>query len=299
VPQRHHRRDVGRGRRLRHNSCRLETPHRLRISETNFNVSDIHEQRPHGISSARDEGRHDAIGLQRRIPRDGLGRGTNGNGSSQLGRAELPSILKTTEVHPLHEASAVAGTLVDARDGETAPFDFTAAIDWLPGPSGPPALRPGAGIPVQSDGPPTPPSLSARFRPGLASPLSPPPPSTRRGCEEGIDRLMGAAGYLKSKIRLQGEKTPCGSGLSSPRHRRPRNCASSARHCPHSPRRRPIFWSASIVRKSRLRSASNSSVRSTIPYPPSTNPSPRISVRCSPSGLGLGWPPPQQPRPIP
>ena len=202
------------------------------------------------------------------------------------GGLNSPPTLKTIEVHPLHQAGAIAGAPVDARDGETAPFDFTAAIDWPPAPPGLPGPRPGAGIPIQSDAP-VPPSLGARFPPGLASRLPPPPPSPRRGCEEGIDRLMGAAGYLESKIRLQASKRTCGSGSSSPRRRRSRNCASSARPWPHSPRSRPILWSASILRKRRLRSASNSSARSMIPYMPSTNPSPRISARCSPSRLGL------------
>jgi hypothetical protein len=64
----------------------------------------------------------------------------------------------------------------------------------------PPAGAPG-GIPLQFGPPPAPPAGPFGFdRPGG------PPPSPRVACEEDVDRLMGLAGYLKSKLRLRDDQ---------------------------------------------------------------------------------------------
>jgi hypothetical protein len=109
--------------------------------------------------------------------------------------------LKASQVSlPVHDTRAIAASLEDDAGHALAPTDFAEPIGW---PWQPPMPRPDARIPVGPGAPPIPQPPGARFRIGLGPP-PPPPSSTRSGCEEEIDRLTGLAGYLKSKIRLQG-----------------------------------------------------------------------------------------------
>jgi LTXXQ motif family protein len=101
---------------------------------------------------------------------------------------------------PVHDSRAIAASLDEDTDRTFASTDFAEAIGW---PWEPPVPRPDARISVPPGAPPIPQPPGARFRIGLGPP-PPLPPSTRSGCEEEIDRLTGLAGYLKSKIHLQG-----------------------------------------------------------------------------------------------
>jgi hypothetical protein len=78
-----------------------------------------------------------------------------------------------------------------------APIELTQAMGR---PWGPPVGAPG-GAPVQFGPPPLP-------RPGHFgfAPPDGPPPSPRVACEEEVDRLMGMAGYLKSRMRLRDDQ---------------------------------------------------------------------------------------------
>jgi hypothetical protein len=101
---------------------------------------------------------------------------------------------------PVHDSRAIAASLDEDAGRAFASTEFAEAIGW-PWESHVP--RPDARISVPPGAPPISQPPGARPRIGLGSP-PPPPPSTRSGCEEEIDRLTGLAGYLKSKIHLQG-----------------------------------------------------------------------------------------------
>ena len=108
---------------------------------------------------------------------------------------------KTSQVSlPMDDSRAITASVDEDAGRAFASTDFAEAIGW---PWEPPVPRPDARIPAPPGAPPIPQPPGARFRIGLGPP-PPAPPSTRSGCEEEIDRLTGLAGYLKSKIRLQG-----------------------------------------------------------------------------------------------
>jgi LTXXQ motif family protein len=94
--------------------------------------------------------------------------------------------------------SALAAAVV--RDGgheAGGPVELAQAM-------GPPSAPPGPGAPggfaAPFGPPPHPPGMA-----GMAHPAGP-PPSPRMACEEEVDRLMGLAGYLKSKLSLKDDQ---------------------------------------------------------------------------------------------
>jgi LTXXQ motif family protein len=92
---------------------------------------------------------------------------------------------------------AVAGEDVSTKSD--SPIELAQATDrpWAGLGAGTPGRFPG------QFGPPPVPRPPGPF--GFAPPAGP-PPSPRVACEEDVDRLMGFTGYLKSKMRLQGEQ---------------------------------------------------------------------------------------------
>jgi hypothetical protein len=96
--------------------------------------------------------------------------------------------------------AAVAGEDVGSRS--ESPIELAQAMDrrW----DGPGA-RARDGFPAQLALPPVPPPFGPSGPFGFAPPAGP-PPSPRVVCEEDVDRLMGFTGYLKSKMRLQGDQ---------------------------------------------------------------------------------------------
>jgi len=91
-----------------------------------------------------------------------------------------------------------AAAMAEARGDESdTPIELAQAMGR---PLDPPAGAFG-GVPVQFGPPPI--SRPGAF--GFAPPGGP-PPSPRVACEEDVDRLMGLAGYLKSKMRLRDDQ---------------------------------------------------------------------------------------------
>jgi hypothetical protein len=88
---------------------------------------------------------------------------------------------------------------------------FDAPIELLQAPDPPwdgPGVGAGAGFPLQFGPPPLPrpPGPPGSSGPFGFGPSAGPPPAARVACEEDVDRLMGLTGYLKSKMRLQGDQ---------------------------------------------------------------------------------------------
>jgi hypothetical protein len=126
-----------------------------------------------------------------------------------LGAPTAATILGSTvsSSSPTLKASQISLSVRDGRtlaatmgDHADTPIEFAEAAGW---PWEPPVPRPDTRMPLPSGALPIPQPFGARFRGGFAA-GSPLPPSTRSGCEEEIDRLTGLAGYLRSKMRLQG-----------------------------------------------------------------------------------------------
>jgi LTXXQ motif family protein len=96
---------------------------------------------------------------------------------------------------PFVSGRGVAAAVAEADGAESGvPIELTEAMDrpWEPFIGDP------GRVPAQFGPPPAP-------RPGLLglAPPDGPPPQPRVACEEDVDRLMGLAGYLKSKMRLR------------------------------------------------------------------------------------------------
>ena len=127
-------------------------------------------------------------------------------GSTSLSLSRMVPVLKTNRItisfHDKSQARVITAADNEARNRTRSPIELAQAI-------GQPLDHPNAGapegFPAQFGALPFPHHPESPDLLGFAHPPGPPPPP-RIACEEDIDHLMAVTGYLKSKMRLQGEQ---------------------------------------------------------------------------------------------